>query len=150
MRSLPIFGTAAVVMSLMAAVSSGSAAVKDPPTCAALTFRPVPAGSKDGDQHVGLYKSRFGTIEVRATVESGEAKSYFVEVNGKRPTLAGAWPRSVETCAKAKRLGAVGNPPQACIGDSVAVLIDHTETQRYVLLYARHNGEWRFCSGGAT
>jgi hypothetical protein len=127
------------------------AADKEPPTCAAITFRPVPSGLSDGEQNAGLYKSRFGRIEVVATVKNGEAQTYYVEVNGKPPpALSGAPPKSVETCAKAKRLGAIGAPPERCTGDRLAVLVDHIADKRYVLLYAHRGGEWHFCSAGAT
>ncbi len=148
MRSARTFSVT-VAMALIAAVSPAAAGNSDPPVCAALTFRPVPAGGSDGEQDAGLYKSRFGKIELKATVKNGEARNYFVEVNGKPPApIAGALPKTVEACAKAKRLGAVGNPPEACIGDRFAVLVDHTGEQRHVLLYAHHRGEWRFCSAG--
>jgi hypothetical protein len=131
--------------------SAGRAAEREPPSCAALTFRPVPSGLSDGDQNAGLYKSRFGRIEVVATVKNGEAVTYFVAVNGKPPaTVAGALPQSVVACAKAKRFGAVGNPPEQCLGDRLAVLIDHTHEQRFVLLYAHRAGEWHFCSAGGA
>jgi hypothetical protein len=136
-----------------AAIWSGasSAADKQPPACAALTFRPVPLGLTDGEQEAGLYKSRFGKIALKAVVTSGTPRNYFVEINGRPPaTVTGALPGSVAVCAKAKRLGAVGDPPPACVGDRFAVLVDHTGEQRYVLLYAHDHGEWRFCSVGAT
>ncbi len=151
MRSARMFG-AALVMALLAAVAAAAAAGnKEPPACAALTFRPVPSGTNDGEQDAGLYKSRFGRIVLKAVVKDGEPRNYFVEVNGKPPApIAGALPRSLETCAKAKRLGAVGNPPDACIGDRFAVLVDHSGEQRHVLLYAHQRGGWRFCSAGDT
>ncbi len=139
-------------MILIAAVPATAASdSKEPPACAALTFRPVPAGSSDGEQDAGLYKSRFGRVTLRATVKDGKPRNYFVEVNGKPPApIAGALPRSNEACAKAKRLGAVGNPPEACIGDRFAVLGDHTGEPRHVLLYAHQRGEWRVCRAGNT
>lgn len=153
MRSARIFGAATVIVGLVVALSGGvaSAAGKHPPACAALTFRPVPTGLSDGEQNAGLYKSRFGRIEVMATVKNGAAQNYFVEVNGKPPAaVTGKPPKSVETCAKIKRLGPVGNPPANCLGDKLAVLIDHTGEQRYVALYAHRGNEWHFCSiGGA-
>lgn len=140
-------------MGVLAALSigQGRAADKEPPACAALTFRPVPSGLADGEQNAGLYKSRFGRIEVMATVKNGEAQNYFVEVNGKPPgAIEGALPKSIDTCAKAKRLGPVGKPPESCVGDRLAVLIEHGDAQRYVLLYAHRSGEWHFCSAGSA
>ena len=152
MRSAPVI-TAAAILLLAAAVPlvGVRAAEKKPPACSALTFRPVPSGQSDGEQNAGIYPSRFGRIEVMATVKNGEAVDYYVEVSGKRPTaVSGALPESVSTCAKAKRLGAASNPPEHCIGDKLAVLIDHTDKERYVLLYAHHGSEWHFCSAGGA
>ena len=152
MRTARILGAAATVAVLAAlSLAQSRAADKEPPACAALTFRPVPSGMSDGEQNAGLYKSRFGRIEVMATVKNGEAQNYFVEVNGKPPgSLNGTPPKSIDTCAKAKRLGAVTTPPESCLGDRLAVLIDHTGDHRYVVLYAHHSGEWHFCSAGST
>jgi hypothetical protein len=143
--------TALAALAAVAALDHAHAAAKEPPACAALTFRPVPSGLTDGEQNAGLYKSRFGRIEVMATVHNGEPVNYFVEVNGKPPSaVKGALPASVAACAKAKRMGAIGTPPEHCIGDKLAVLIDHTGEQRYVLLYAHRGNEWHFCSAGGT
>jgi len=153
MRSPPVVTAMAALVAVFAAAFGGAAeaAKKEPPACAAITFRPVPSGLSDGEQNAGLYKSRFGRIEVMATVRNGEAVNYFVEVNGKPPTkVDGALPASIALCAKAKRFGAVGNPPERCTGDKLAVLIEHTGDQRYVLLYAHRGGEWHFCSAGGA
>ena len=152
MRSAPVVSAVATLMLIAVASGVGArAADKEPPACAAITFRPVPSGLSDGEQNAGLYKSRFGRIEVMATVKNGEALDYFVDVNGKRPAaISGALPESVAACAKAKRLGAAANPPEHCLGDKLAVLIDHTSAQRYVLLYAHRGSEWHFCSVGGA
>jgi hypothetical protein len=153
MRSAPVVVTALALMGAALACSGpgARAAAKEPPACAAITFRPVPSGLSDGEQNAGLYKSRFGRIEVMATVKSGEAVNYFVEVNDKPPAkISGPLPASIAACAKAKRLGAVGNPPEHCLGDKLAVLIEHSAEQRYVLLYAHRAGEWHFCSAGGA
>ena len=153
MRSVRLFGGAAAVLGLtiVALGNPALAADKEPPSCAAITFRPVPSGLNDGEQNAGLYKSRFGRIEVVAEVKSGEAQNYFVAVNGKKPAaVTGKLPASVESCAKAKRLGALGTPPASCVGDKLAVLIDHSGDHRYVVLYAHRGSEWHFCSAGGA
>ena len=152
MRSAHVVTAVATLLLIAAGSGSGvRAADKEPPACAAITFRPVPSGLSDGEQNAGLYKSRFGRIEVMAAVKNGEAVDYFVDVNGKRPAaISGALPESVAACAKAKRLGAAANPPEHCLGDKLAVLIDHTSAQRYVLLYAHRGSEWHFCSVGGA
>ncbi len=151
MRSAPVTTILALCGALLALPGIAVAAGKEPPACAAITFRPVPSGLSDGEQNAGLYKSRFGRIEVMATVKNGEPVDYYVNVNGKPPSkLGGALPASIAACAKAKRLGPVGNPPEHCFGDKLAVLIEHAEDQRYVLLYAHRTGEWHFCSAGGA
>ena len=150
MRSVRLFIAASAALCLPGAFALGAAA-KEPPACAALTFRPVPSGSSDGEQNAGLYKSRFGRIEVVASVKNGEAQTYYVSVNGKPPAaISGAVPKGVADCAKAKRLGVIGTPPEQCLGDRLAVLIDHSGDRRYVLLYAHRGSEWQFCSAGTT
>ena len=47
------------------------AAGKPAPSCAALAFRPVPAGTSDGEQTAGMYRSRFAKLELRASVQNG-------------------------------------------------------------------------------
>jgi hypothetical protein len=151
MRSAPVVTLAVLAAIVAVAGAPARGAEKQPPACAAITFRPVPSGLSDGEQNAGLYKSRFGRIEVMATVKSGEAVDYYVDVNGKRPdAIPGKLPETISACAKAKRLGPVGNPPEHCLGDKLAVLIDHTGRERYVLLYAHRGSEWHFCSAGGA
>ena len=150
MPTFRFLGAACAAAALIgfASAATSAAAEKQPPACAAIAFRPVPSGQSDGEVDAGLYKSRFGRIEVKATVKSGEAQNYFVEVNGKKLAPAGTLPKSVESCAKAKRLPAPAKAAQACTGERLTVLVDHSGTHRYMLLYA-HTGEgWRFCSAG--
>ncbi len=150
MRPVRLMIAASIVLGLSGALALGAGA-KEPPACAALTFRPVPSGLSDGEVNAGLYKSRFGRIVVIASVKNGEAQTYYVEVNGKPPAaISGAVPKSVGDCAKAKRLGAVGTPPEHCLGDKLAVLVDHSGDRRYVLLYAHRGSDWQFCSAGTT
>ena len=151
MRPASAITALAVFGGLLALPGAALAAAKEPPACAAITFRSVPSGLTDGEQNAGLYKSRFGRIEVMATVKNGAAVDYYVEVNGKAPAkVDGSLPASVGACAKAKRLGPVEKPPEHCVGDRLAVLIEHSGERRYVLFYAHHSGEWHFCSAGGA
>ena len=78
----------AVVFGL--AVSPGWAAAKPAhahatagkaaPSCAALAFRPVPAGASDGEQSAGMYRSRFARLELRASIKSGAPANYYIMV----------------------------------------------------------------------
>jgi hypothetical protein len=131
-----------------AAAKSG----KQPPACASIAFRPVPQGSPDGEEEAGLYKSRFGRINVMASVRSGLAENYYVTVNGQKLASAGNLPASVNGCAQKKKLPAPTMAPatNACTGDRLQVLIDHTGDKRYVLLYARAANKWTLCSTGVA
>jgi hypothetical protein len=123
---------------------------KQPPTCAAITFRPLPDDVGDGDQDAGLYKSRFGRIIVKGAVKGGKVETYFVTVNNTKVAAAGTLPASVASCAASKKLPAPGKPADVCLGDRLQVLIDHSSDKRYVLLYARNRGGWQLCSAGAA
>lgn len=148
--AIAALGVAAFGMNVVPfATRAAAAAEKAPPSCAALAFRPVPSGLTDGDQDAGTYKSRFGQIVVKATVETGEPQNYFIEVDGKKPApVADALPASVASCAAAKKLSAPGPVAARCTGERFKVLIDHSSKQRYILLYARKNEAWQLCSAG--
>lgn len=136
---------------LLASPPGPALAAKQPPNCAAIAFKPILSRSGDGQQDAGLYKSRFGRIEVKAMVKDGVAQRYFVEINGAPlAPVRGALPESLAACAKAKRLAAPAPSNAECVGDQLTVLIDHSGDTRYVLLYVHHAGAWRFCSAGIS
>jgi hypothetical protein len=151
-KSLLHIGAIAVLVgaaSLFAAAGAGLAAPSTtPPNCSAIAFRPMLARTGDGEQDAGLYKSRFGRIEVKALVKGGAAENYFVEINGKPLRSASELPGAIALCAKAKRLPSPGVPDSACTGDQIQVLNVHSGDDRYVLLYAHRAGAWHFCSAG--
>lgn len=151
---LPLhLAAAAVVLAtgLVLAGREGRAAPSGtPPNCSAIAFRPMLARTGDGEQDAGLYKSRYGRIEVKAMVKDGATQNYFVEINGKPLTAAANLPSTIALCAKAKRLPAPGAPDPACIGDQLQVLNVHNGDDRYVLLYAHRAGAWHFCSAGTS
>lgn len=138
-------GAAAI---LLGACSSFAAPSSTPPSCSAIAFRPMLARTGDGEQDVGLYKSRFGRIEVKATVKDGATEAYFVEIDGKPLTPVQQLPGTIAICAKAKRLPAPAAVDRACTGDQLQVLNVHSGDDRYVLLYAHRASTWHFCSAG--
>ena len=151
-RSILLVGPLAACL-VGAAALAATAAKKEPPSCAKIEFRPLPSGQPDGEANAGLYRSRFGRIEVKATVKTGEPQDYYVEVDGRKPPAAGTLPKDVAACATQKRLPApeaAGKSGQACTGDRLAVLVSHAGSQRLVLLYARRGGKWQYCSAGAV
>lgn len=141
---------AVAVVIVAAAHSAVAAPANSPPDCSAIAFRPMLAHTNDGDQDVGLYKSRFGRIEVKASVKDGTPQNYFVEIDGKPLQPAGTLPPVVSVCAKAKRLPAPAAANPACTGDQLQVLNVHNGDNRFVLLYTHHAGAWHFCSAGVS
>ncbi|HEX9461866.1 MAG TPA: hypothetical protein VGB82_04640 [Alphaproteobacteria bacterium] len=123
---------------------------KQPPSCAAINFRPIPAGMPDGQQDAGLYRSRFGLIEVKGTVKGGQPQGYYVMFNNKRLDDASNLPPSVASCAQAKKLAAPGKSVEACSGDALKVLVEHDGNKRYFVLYARQGGQWQVCNAGTA
>jgi hypothetical protein len=150
MRKLAFAACAALVALL--AIPAVAAEKREPPACAAIAFRPVPSGLNDGVQDAGIYKSRFGRIDLKANVKGGAAQSYFVEINGKplAAVPAGNLPKEAENCAKVKRMGAASKPLDPCSGDRLTVLITHHGDKRYFLLYGHSGGTWHYCSAGTA
>ena len=144
-----VFAAPLVALTLLAVNAMAAAPAKEPPNCAAIAFRPVLSRTGDGIQDAGLYKSRFGRIELKADVKGAAAERYFVQINGK---LLAAAPRplppALHACAQAKRLAQPPTPEAVCTGDQLTVLIEHSGESRYVLLYVHRAGVWHFCSVG--
>jgi hypothetical protein len=145
-----------VVIGLAAALASvpAAAATKAPgraaPACSAITFRPLPAGTADGEQPAGMYKSRHARLELRAVVKQGNPADYFVTAGGKRIAAASAnLPEAAATCAAAKKLPKPGAPAASCTGQRFTVVVAHAGDQRFALLYGQDAGDWHFCSAGS-
>jgi hypothetical protein len=139
-----------IVLAGLAGPALAAAPQKTPPACAAIAFRPIASGMTDGEQDAGLYKSRFGRIELKATVKAGEAQDYHVEVDGKPPAAAAAPPAGLASCAQSKKLPAPGAASAACTGDGFKVVVEHAGKDRLVALYARKGKDWRFCRAGSV
>lgn len=148
----PVAGLAgAASLVLLFSTSNAWSQAKGPPACSAIHFRAIPAGTGDGAQTAGLYRSRFiGLLEVKGNVKNGQVENYFVTINNNQLAPAGDLPKSVASCATSKHLPPPATPASACTGDRLTVLIDHTTDKRYVLLYAQQGSKWTFCSAGAT
>jgi hypothetical protein len=143
---------AALAWVALSALPAAAADKKEPPSCAAIAFRPVASGLTDGVQDAGLYKSRFGRIEVKAAVKDGASQGYFVEIDGKplNKVAIPDLPPDAASCAKVKRLAAPAAALDPCTGDRLTVLITHGGDKRYFLLYGHSGGSWRFCSAGTA
>jgi hypothetical protein len=150
MLTKPISGVAiAALLLVTGSLSPAEAAPPQRPNCAAIAFRPMLVRPGDGQQDAGLYKFRFGRIEVKALVKNGATESYSIEMNGKPlNAINGKLPATVLACAKAKRLSVPGASDGACLGDQLTVMTDNSGDNRYILLYAHRAGIWHFCSAG--
>lgn len=145
--ALLLAGIAAVPLSI--ALSSPAHAEKEPPACAAISFRPIPPGAPDGEQDAGLYKSRFGKIEVKAEMRGGQATNYYMVLNGKRIDAAGTPPKAADSCLKSKhvRLPYQKQPAGACTGSRFRVVIDRSGKQPVALFFGLQGDDWAYCSG---
>ncbi|MEI6557080.1 MAG: hypothetical protein WCO00_01635 [Rhodospirillaceae bacterium] len=131
-------------------VSPASAADgKQPPACAAISFRPVAGTPPDGEQDSGLYKSRFVKIELKATVKAGLATNYYLLINGQKADGVGAPPKGSDGCLKSKHIAVPvkAQPAGACTGERFRVAILRSGKDKTALLFGLHGSEWQFCSG---
>jgi hypothetical protein len=139
------------VLGLAASLPSpASAQAKEPPSCAAISFRPLIPDTGDGEHDAGVYKSRFGRVVVKGVAKGGRVETHFVTVNNTRPPAAGTLPPSVAACAAEKKLPAPGRAVEVCNGDRLQVLVNRAGDRRYILLYARQGSGWQLCSAGVA
>ena len=125
-----------------------AAAGKAAPSCAALAFRPVPAGASDGEQSAGMYRSRFARLELRASVKSGAPANYYVMAGGTRLASAQSVPAAVGNCATLKKMPTPQAAADSCADDRFTLVVSHADDKRYALLYAATGSSWKFCSAG--
>jgi len=122
---------------------------KSAPACAALAFRPLPASPSDGEQTAGSYKSRFARLELRATVQNGQANNYYLVASGSRIAAAPQIAQAASDCAGSKKMPRPGPAKDSCTGERFTAVLAHVGEKRVALLYALNGGSWTFCSGGS-
>lgn len=146
------FGTALAVVFAVAAspcwAAAKPAAGKPAPSCAALSFRPVPTGMSDGEQTAGMYRSRFARLELRATVQNGTPANYYVVAGGTRLPAAQGLPEAAANCASLKKMPLPKVAAESCTGDRFTMVVAHGGDKRYAMLYAANGSNWRFCNVG--
>lgn len=123
---------------------------KGPPACAAISFRPISSGLADGEQDAGMYRSRFGKMELKASIQSGEPTNYYLTINGKKlEPMQGGLPKGVEPCLKSKNITLpVKTQEGNCTGQRFRAVIDSTGKQKLVMLFGLKGEEWLLCSAG--
>ena len=143
-------GALLLVAAATLAVSPASAAAgKEPPACAAISFRPVLGTPPDGEQDSGLYKSRFVKIELKATVKAGLATNYYLLINGKKAEGVAVPPKGSDGCLKSKHVGVPvkSQAPDACTGTRFRVVVLRGGKEKTALLFGLQGNEWLYCSG---
>lgn len=121
---------------------------KEPPACAAISFRPIASGSPDGEQDAGLYKSRFGKIEVKASVKGGLASNYYMVVGGKKVDGPANPPKVSEPCLKSKHVSVPfqKQSPGACVGTRFRIVVDRSGGKPTLVFFGLQGNEWAYCS----
>ncbi|KAF0140535.1 MAG: hypothetical protein FD153_776 [Rhodospirillaceae bacterium] len=121
---------------------------KEPPACAAISFRPLVMGMADGIHEAGLYRSRFTRMELLADVKDGLPRAYFLHINGQRlESVAAPIPREAEGCLKSKHVRVpVIKQEDACTGNRFRAVIHNGVKQKLAMLFSLQGNEWHLCS----
>jgi hypothetical protein len=145
-----ILAVSAVLAASALAVPAAQAADKKPPACAAVNFRPLTAPLNDGEQQAGHYKSRFGSIDLKGTVQGGQPTRYHVLINDKPLVpLKGDVPKSTYACLKSKHVATPPQSQQGCLGSRFRVVVDSSSPkQKLIMLYGLHGDDWKLCEAG--
>ncbi|KAA0590542.1 hypothetical protein FZ938_00040 [Azospirillum oryzae] len=131
-----------------ATLAAAPAEAKDPPSCAAISFRALPGGAPDGEQDAGLYKSRFGKIEVKADVKGGQATNYYMVLNGKKVDGPANPPKMSDACLKSKhvKLPFAKQPQGTCTGSRFRVVVDRSSGKPVAAFFGLQGEDWAYCS----
>lgn len=143
------FAFALALSALALAVSSpAQAKTKEPPACAAVSFRTIAAGGPDGVQEAGLYKSHLAKLELKADVKGGLGTNYFLVANGKRVDGPATPPKLAASCLSAKNVKTPFPKQSAgvCTGDRFRVVIDRSSGKPVAALFGLQNDVWAYCS----
>ncbi|MSP48844.1 MAG: hypothetical protein EXQ95_05905 [Alphaproteobacteria bacterium] len=147
MRLFPALGLGLAFL----ASPSFAADQKGPPSCSAIDFRPVAQGMPDGEQDAGLYKSRFGRIEMKATVKGGQAADYTVVVNNRPLKALATLPQAVIECAASKKIPATVRSVDSCAAATkLRVIIAQSGADKMIATYGLKGKGWSFCRAGTA
>lgn len=147
MRTFLAFSLATVLLASPALAADK----KGPPSCSAIDFRPVAQGMPDGEQEAGMYKSRFGRIEVKATVKGGQAQDYQAVVNGRPLKAVATLPQAVIDCAATKKIPATVRSANPC-GDAtkLRVVVTQSGADKMIATYGLKGKSWSLCKVGTA
>lgn len=148
MPSLRPSAAALLPAALLAVALAAPAQAKEPPACAAISFRTIAAGGPDGLQDAGLYKSRFGKIEVKTDVKGGQGTNYLMVVNGKTIEGPATPPKLSESCLKSKsvKVPFAKQAAGSCTGSRFRVVIDRSGGKAVAAFFGLQGDDWAYCS----
>jgi hypothetical protein len=136
---------------LLAAPVLAAEPKKGPPSCAAIDFRPVAAGAADGEHEAGLYRSRFGRIEVMATVKGGQAQDYHAVVNGRPLKALTALLQAAIDCVASKKVPATARSAAACgEASKLRVVVAQAGADKVIATYGLKGRSWTLCKAGTA
>ncbi|CAO3414381.1 hypothetical protein [Azospirillum doebereinerae] len=139
---------AAAALAGAAALAAVPAQAKEPPACAAVSFRTIAPGGPDGQQDAGLYKSRFGKIEIKTDVKGGQGTNYVMVLNGKTIEGPANPPKLSESCLKSKhvKIPFAKQPAGSCTGSRFRVVIDRSGGKAVAAFFGLQGEDWAYCS----
>lgn len=147
MRS-SVAGVCAVALMAGVALLASPAQAKEPAACQAISFRPIPAGTPDGVQDAGLKPTKSGKVEIKAEVQGGAAKNYFMALKGNKIDGGDKGPKVSDRCLKAKNVALPykAQPAGACTGERFRVVIEAQGGKKVAQFFGLHGSAWEHCS----
>jgi hypothetical protein len=148
--TISIGASLGLALATFAAAAAAKAPGKVPPACSAINFHALATGMTDGDHESGMYRSRYGRLELHGEIKQGAAVDYYVFAGGKRVAAAsGNLPEAAVSCAAAKKMPKPEASASSCTGQRFRVVVAHAGDQRIAMLYGEDGGSWHFCSAGS-
>jgi len=148
MKRSSVAGVCAAALMAGAALVAVPAQAKEPAACQAISFRPIPAGSPDGVQDAGMKPTKSGRIEIKADVQGGAAKNYFMAIKGTKVDGTDKGPKVSDGCLKSKHVALPykTQPAGACTGERFRVVIETQGGKKVAQFFGLHGNAWEHCS----
>ncbi len=147
MRS-SVAGVCAVALVAGTALLAAPAQAKEPAACQAISFRPIPSGSPDGVQDAGLKPTKSGKVEIKAEIQGGMAKNYFMALKGNKVEADAKGPKVSDACLKSKNVALPYKTQAAgaCTGDRFRVVIENQGGKKVAQFFGLQGDAWAHCS----
>lgn len=148
MKRSSVAGVWAAALVAGMAVLAGPAAAKEPAACQAISFRAIASGTPDGVQDAGLKPTKSGKVEIKAEVQGGAAKNYFMTIKGSKVDGGDKGPKVSDACLKSKHVALPykTQPAGACTGERFRVVIETQGAKKVAQFFGLHGSAWEHCS----